>query len=113
MTDDSIRRGVESYVAGFLRTNVAEALLSREGIRRSMKPEDLERLRKDVLDRLDSIEQAGVDDRPAIGRLVDGLVSRVLGSGTSVLAAMVQAFDVVSRRGNDPRDTRDTDGEDK
>lgn len=102
MIDDSLRRGVESYVARFLRKHVAEALLSRDGIRRSMKPEDLERLREEVLDRLDSIEREGEGDRAAVGSLVDDLIGKAAGSGTSALAVLVSLLDRTRSHKDEP-----------
>ncbi|NOZ02361.1 MAG: hypothetical protein GXP54_10795 [Deltaproteobacteria bacterium] len=93
MIDDSIRRGVESYVARFLRTRVAETLLARDAIRRSITPEDMQRLKTDVLARLEAVEKEGQADREAVGRLVEGLLQRAAGSSASALSALAALLD--------------------
>ena len=86
-------------MARFLRTHVAEALLAREGIRRSMKPEDLQRLKEDVLRRLNAIEQEGARDRETVGCLFEDLVGKAVGSGTSALSVLIGLLERASDKG--------------
>ena len=87
MLDESFRRGVESIVAGLLRTHLVEAALSRDEVRRALSPEALERLRREVVERLERSEQAGLADRASVKALADSLLSATGASAATLQAA--------------------------
>ncbi len=86
MLDESFRRGVESIVAGLLRTHLVETVLSREEVRRALSPEALERLRREVVERLERSERAGREDRASVQALADSLLA-----ATGASAATLQS----------------------
>ena len=58
-----LQRGIESIVAELLRVHVLEAVLARPEVRRGLSPEAVERIRRDILDRLKASEEQGRDHR--------------------------------------------------
>jgi hypothetical protein len=89
MVEDSLRRGIESMVAGFLRAHVVEAVLSRPEVVRSMSPEALEKLRRDVTEHLAKAETEGRDDRATVRQVV-GALGRSGLPGASLIAGVLE-----------------------
>jgi hypothetical protein len=89
MVEDSLRRGIESMVAGFLRQHVVEAVLSRPEVVRSMSPEALEKLRRDVTERLAKAETEGREDRATVRQVV-GAFGRSGLPGAGLVAGVLE-----------------------
>ncbi len=89
MVDERIRRGLESLIAAFLRERVAPALFERDEVRRGLGPERLERVRREVLARLEASEEAGLEDRARVREALEGLVG---GAGAGPLGSALIAF---------------------
>lgn len=93
MVAERIRRGIESYVAAFLKEYVAPALLERDEVRRGLGPEGLERVRREVLARLEEAERRGLDDREHVREVAAPWMAAVLsGPGGSLLLALLKSW---------------------
>lgn len=70
---ESLQRGLESLLATFLRRHVLDALLNRPEVVRSLSREAIERIRQQILEKLEASEARGVEDRKTVIELVRGL----------------------------------------
>lgn len=104
MMDERSRRGLESLVAAFLREQVAPALFEREEVRRGLGPEHLERVRRELLARLEAAEREGAQDREHVREAVGGLLgAAVSGPGAAAILAVIRSWlDQRSRSREEP-----------
>ena len=82
--DESLRRGIESYVAELLRRHVVDSVFAADAVTRGLSPEAVKRLRADVEARLAEAEAAGLADRVVVKTLIESALG-----GSSALAAAV------------------------
>lgn len=93
MMDERSRRGLESLVAAFLREHVAPALFERDEVRRGLGPEGLERVRREVLARLEEAERRGMEDRARAREVLRGWMGGAAGEpGLAALLALVRSW---------------------
>jgi hypothetical protein len=102
MIDDSLRRGIESYVAAFLREHVAEGLLSRPEIRSALSPEALTRIRTEILERLKRSEAEGMGDRDLVRKGVHALATSLGTAGQEALRNVASWASSQASRGDEP-----------
>ncbi len=102
--NDEIRRGLESLVAAFLREHVAPAVFEREEVRRGLGPEHLDRVRREVLARLEAAERDGANDRERVREIVGGLLGAAVSGPTSaaLLALLGSWLDQRTRSREEP-----------
>lgn len=93
MMDERLRRGLESYVAAFLREHVAPAILQREEFRRSLGTEGLDRVRREVMTRLEMAEQWGFEDRESVREFLSSLWRVAISTpGGSALQTLLKSW---------------------
>ncbi len=104
MNDERTRRGLESLVAAFLREHVAPAIFERDEVRRGLGPEHLDRVRREVLARLEAAERAGAEDRERVREMLGGLLGAAVSGpgGAAVLALLRSWLDQWSRSREKP-----------
>lgn len=104
MNDERTRRGLESLIAAFLREHVAPAVFERDEVRRGLGPEHLDRVRREVLARLEAAEREGAEDRERVREVLGGLLDAAasIPAGAAFLVLLRSWLDQRSRSREEP-----------
>ncbi len=91
-----LQRGIESIVAELLRVHVLEAVLARPEVRRGLSPEAVERIRRDILDRLKASEEQGRDHRGEVEEVLDAALGAAGPAGAMIKSLLKAGWDHLS-----------------
>ncbi len=101
MPNASLRKGIESMVAEVLRAHVLDAVLARPEVRKGLSPEAIERIRKDMLERLLVSEEQGRADRGEVEALLDGALVSTGPAGIAIKALIKAGWERLATRGGE------------
>lgn len=98
-----LSRGIESIVAEVLRAHVLETVLARPEVRRGLSPEAIDRIRRDILDRLKASEEEGRADRGEVEALLDSALGTAGPAGVAIKALLKAGWERLSSSGQEDR----------
>lgn len=96
MAEESFEKGLESIVAEVMRVHFLDKILTRKEIVGALSSEDLERIRKEVLEKLENAERDGRNDRVAVMKILESIMGTAGPVGSTAMGMMMDVWKKIS-----------------
>jgi hypothetical protein len=103
MSGAPLQRGIESIVAEVVRVHLLENVLGRPEVRRGLSPEAIERIRRDVLDRLKASEEEGRANRGEVEEVLDAALGAAGPAGAMIKSLLKAGWERLAPQNREER----------